>query len=167
MKRFTLLFFSFLIFLLFFLTSCKNTNNSDISIQFIDHSQCKEFKSQFAVPQEKDCLEYHYDHQLKILKFYRSNAGFNCCPGELSVEIQVSGNQISISENESAPNCHCLCLYDMNYQIENIHPGTYEISINEPYIHENDSKIRFELILPENDCHEPVFCFERHGYPWH
>ena len=61
------------------------------------------------------------------------NAAFNCCPGEITAEISISNDTITIVERESQPGCHCLCLYDLEYRFENIEAGTYTIIFIEPY----------------------------------
>ena len=58
------------------------------------------------------------------------NVMFNCCPGELSADILVSGHLITISESEQQQQCKCICPYDLSYEIGPLTEGeTYTILI--------------------------------------
>jgi hypothetical protein len=92
------------------------------------------------------------------------NAGFNCCPGDITAEIEFKGNLIIITESEQEQGCHCLCLFDLDYEVTNLSPGRYTIRVAEPYVEENDQVLEFTLEL--FSATSGNYCLERNNYPW-
>jgi predicted outer membrane repeat protein len=59
----------------------------------------------------------------------------NCCPGELWVEMDVTGNLITINEHEEHGEypCPCMCDYPVTATLGPFEPGTYTLSVYEDY----------------------------------
>lgn len=135
----------------------------------LGYSGCKEFQKDSppdSTPPDQDCVEYQYDGE-GILLLKHVNAGFNCCPDEILGEIAVMGNTITITENESlepSGGCDCLCLFDVDYQISDLPPGEYTITVDQLYLEEGDEMLEFtvDLISSPSGSH----CVYRDHYPW-
>jgi hypothetical protein len=50
---------------------------------------------------------------------------FNCQPGEITITINVSGNELSLNENESSHSVNCVCPYDIYFKLGPLQYGTY------------------------------------------
>jgi hypothetical protein len=53
------------------------------------------------------------------------NAMFNCEPGQITVTIDASSNEISMDENESSSLVDCICPYDIIFKLGPLPYGTY------------------------------------------
>lgn len=129
-------------------------------------SECKGLKSTSDytdTPDTLSCIEYVYNDTTRLLRIKHINAGFNCCPGKLYATFQCSSDSILIREYETAPGCHCNCLYDLEFEIKEISKKKYQVNITEPYIGDQD-KIEVEIDL--SDSPAGSICVERHVYPW-
>ena len=126
---------------------------------------CKVFESlntatraALSLKSNKDCLQYEYDGI--ILRLKHINAEFNCCVDEIVAEISIEDNIITLEPMEILANgsgCFCTCLYDLDYEIRNLKPGTYKIIVKS-----------FELPL-EIDLSSPnsnIYCEDRNQPPW-
>jgi hypothetical protein len=130
-------------------------------------SECKTFTGpalEAAMSATESCIEYSYDPAKQVLDLKHVNAGFNCCPGELSADISVEKNIITISEREREALCNCNCLYDLTIEIRNLMPGMYTIHMVEPYRHDADPELSFQVDL--NAVPEGKSCVPRSYYPW-
>jgi hypothetical protein len=160
-----------LCFMMFFLVGgCKKSEDVQMSPMgtLLQYSSCKQFMQTteaepFAPTPENDCIEFLYDG-VRILTLKHINAGFNCCPGEITADIDIGSNRIIITENESTQGCDCLCLFDLQYEIIDLPPGQYTIRIIEPYTHASDEPIVVNVDLRETP--DGIFCFSRGHYPW-
>ncbi|MBN1447658.1 MAG: hypothetical protein JXA28_06985 [Bacteroidetes bacterium] len=112
----------------------------------------------------ESCIEYSYDAAKRSLLLTHVNAGFNCCPGVLSVQISVDDNIITIIEREQEAGCHCLCLYDLTMEIVNLPPGSYRIVVIEPYLHDEDLPLSFAVDVRHHPSGKS--CVPRAHYPW-
>ncbi len=111
-----------------------------------------------------DCIEYEYNSDGALL-LKHVNAAFNCCPGEITADVTISGDTIMIVEHEGgSPPCHCLCLYDLDYRIDNLDPGTYRIIVRELYTTESDAPLETTFDFASNPSDS--FCVPRDHYPW-
>jgi hypothetical protein len=110
----------------------------------------------------QDCIEYDYDGA-GYLALRHISAGFNCCPA-IAVDIQVEGSMIIIEDIELADSCDCLCLFDLDYEIQDLEPGYYTISVIEPYAPEPYEPLIFEVDLTEVTSGR--YCIYRDHYPW-
>lgn len=111
----------------------------------------------------EECIEYDYDGR-SALRLKHVNAGFNCCPGTVSAEIQVMGGEIRVKEKESSSLCDCSCLYDLDYEFVGVSPGIYRLSVIGPYQWEGDPPLEFLVDL--GGAASGSFCVERTRYPW-
>lgn len=144
----------------------KTTHPSGPSGSLVGHDGCKQFPegptgTTFAPVQ--DCLLYDYDG-VGVLSLRHANAGFNCCPGEITADITIVNSVITIVESEAQSGCHCLCLFDLDYEFEDLDPGTYTIRVVEPYADAEDDPLVCTIDLSgevEGNC-----CVDRDHYPW-
>jgi hypothetical protein len=132
----------------------------------VSHTTCKAAPGPTtrAIAPVEDCIEFVLS-QNYTLTLKHVNAAFNCCPTDLLAKVTVRGDTITIVERDSLVTpCHCLCLYDLDYRLEYIRPGTYTVLIVEPYITDADMPLRFTVdIAPSKP---DTFCVARIGYPW-
>lgn len=110
----------------------------------------------------KDCIEYQYDGE-SILTLQHVNAGFNCCP-EIEIVFHFEGSVITIEQIELSAACDCDCLFNLDYQIENLSPGAYTITVVEPYTIEGDDPLEFDVDL--STAATGSYCVYRYHYPW-
>ncbi len=134
----------------------------------LGYTGCKEFEKDSppdSTPPDQDCIEYQYDGE-GVLLLKHVNSGFNCCPDEILGEITLVGNTITITENESLESggCDCLCLFDVDYQINDVPPGEYTITVNQLYLMEGDELLQFTVDLTSSTSGE--YCVQRDHYPW-
>ncbi len=132
----------------------------------VSRTDCKESRylaAPGATAAGQDCLEYRFLGDDTLLLTH-VNAAFNCCPGDITAVIRIQNDTITIVEDESAPGCHCLCLYDLEYRFESLEPGTYTILFVEPYRTEADEPLVATIDLRASPS--DTFCVERTTYPW-
>jgi len=96
--------------------SCKNESETYlINGQLLSHSECKSMKSGAGISMDSDslsCVEYAYEETNNKLHLKHINAGFNCCPGNLTCNVSISNDTILIQEKEQFAQCNCDCLYE-------------------------------------------------------
>ena len=134
------------------------------------HTSCKEFVANASGPMDEfapgphdDCIEYQYNGRDTLILSH-INAGFNCCPGEITADIEFSGNMITITEREANQLCDCLCLFDLDYEIINLATGEYTLRVIGLYVQASDQVLEFPLqLLSETSGH---YCLQRDYYPW-
>jgi len=130
------------------------------------YSNCKyhDRGAPMEYPQNQECIVWNYNVNGK-LTFTHVNTVFNCCPLELRGWVYINGSSIHIVEEEifEFEPCPCMCLYDMEYELTDILPGTYTVYFENPYLPSEDWLLT--IINVETD---PVgeFCIERFDYPW-
>lgn len=129
---------------------------------------CKEFEKATlfdGTPPDQDCIEYQYDGEGTLL-LKHVNAGFNCCVDDILAEITLVGNLITITEIEEPPGgwCDCICLYDVDYQINDLPPGEYTITVNELYLWPGAEILEFTVDLSSSTSGS--YCVQRTDYPW-
>jgi hypothetical protein len=148
---------------------CDNQSTGPMSLsgKMVNYSECKSgSKSTFIdsdAPDSISCIEYSFDEVNNELAVLHVNAGFNCCPGSLFCTISLIGDTILIRECESAAQCNCNCLYDLEIAITGVEKRKYQVKVIEPYAGDQE-KIRFGIDL-EKDV-EGSFCVIRKQYPW-
>ena len=134
----------------------------------IDYTGCKSWAKSgpaaAAALSDQDCLEWVYDGA-GTLQIKHVNAGLNCCP-VIVADIDVVGSTIIIEEIDSLYNggCHCLCLFDIDYEIANLPPGQYTVQVIEPYLPPGDEplEVTVDLMAMPTGSH----CVLRTSYPW-
>ncbi|RJR31254.1 MAG: hypothetical protein C4574_01320 [Candidatus Latescibacterota bacterium] len=127
---------------------------------------CKLFETgstDIDAPTNQDCFTWKYTAD-GTLELTHVNAGFNCCPGEITADITISDDAITIVEHELLGGCRCLCLYDVEYKIFKLPPGVYTIRFVEPYAL-GDPPLAVTVGLGSNPTGS--FCVDRTHYPWY
>lgn len=114
--------------------------------------------------ENESCIRYQYDGQ-GVLSLKHVNAGFNCCP-IIAADVSVDDNTITIEERETLDHggCECLCLFDLDFEIDNVSPGMYTIDVVELYLVEGDERLVFDVDLAATP--EGERCVQRNHYPW-
>ena len=140
---------------------------SDISGNLIHATGCKDniYGGVQASPTTLDCVFWEWDGS-DTLSVIHVNAGLNCCPGTIVGLVDVEGSVITIEETEGddAIMCHCLCLYDLSYEIAGITGGAITLTFIEPYVPEGAEPltVTFDLGTQPTGNH----CVFRDTYPW-
>ena len=140
------------------LNSSKETNATG---DLINYTGCIELDTNYS--RSQDCMEYDYDGE-NILLLKHVNAGFNCCPKNIIANITIDNYSIIIEEIEIDGECDCLCLFNLSYEIKDLEPGQYRITIIEPYVPKDEETLEFTIDLLTTPS--GVFCVERDYYPW-
>jgi hypothetical protein len=109
-----------------------------------------------------DCVAWRWDG-ISTLNITHVNAAFNCCPDSLGGGVSVSDGVIRITETGEG-DCRCECLYDLEYRIDGLAPGTYRVEVEEPDLPPCD--LPLAATLPLGAAESGRFCAERSGYPW-
>lgn len=168
-KRIISIFVSLLVLSLI-TTYCSLSESEGITsgpeVLLINHSECKDFNSSrntFSLDSSIDCIQFDYNGS-GVLTLTHINAGFNCCPGQITANINIEDNIIIIEEAEEIAGCHCNCLYDIDYQITNLTPGVYTIKVIEPYVGGDEEQLEFTISL--TGSLQDSYCLERDTYPW-
>lgn len=167
------------LFIAFFIVCCDdenndnnsnidNINNDDLTItgSVIHTTDCKYVKSANLLSETPDslsCVTYSYDYASNTLTIKHINAGFNCCPGELTCTVNLNSDTIVIEEFEKAPMCNCNCLFDLDIEINGVVKKMYTVKFIEPYAID-ETEIVFELDLIRTT--EGSYCVDRKNYPW-
>jgi hypothetical protein len=169
MKNIFLFVISLLVFAII-LISCEKSQGDSQSMpiegEVVSYTGCKEFKSTLQsgdYNSSTSCVTYTYDSKSKKLSLKHINAGFNCCPGILYCNIQLSGDSIIITEFEEAQQCYCNCLFDLNIIATGVERENYIIKFDEPYCGDQE-KIIFSINLKTVTSGE--YCVSRDEYPW-
>ncbi len=153
------------VFLAFSFITCDNNPGISSGV-LVSHSPCKSEKlagTDSGIPDTSSCIEYSYNTTTHELSLTHINAGFNCCPGELSCIVSLSGDTIIIHEYEEAPLCDCNCLYDLEIEIDNVNEAGYQVKFIEPYVGDQ-AKLEFAIDLTNETSGS--FCVVRTQYPW-
>ncbi len=165
-KNFVSLITFFTLLLVF--TACEiNRGGGNIDAKVISQSSCKYKKSlgtaRAEIPDTLSCVEWVYSSSTQKLKLTHKNTVFNCCPGNLYCTVNQQGDTLVVEEYESQAACNCICLFDLDIEIENLENKTYLLTINEPYINKME-KIFFTLNLTQQP--EGSYCITRKKYPY-
>ncbi len=144
----------------------KNTQ-LDLSGKLINISTCKnDFKSTSVptiTPDSLSCIEYSFDILTNKLTIKHINAGFNCCPDSIYCKISLKSHTIVVQEFEAAAQCNCICLYDLDIEINEVRLKKYQIKFIEPYV-ADQNKLIFEIDLTKDVSSS--YCVTRKQYPW-
>jgi hypothetical protein len=172
MKRLIIPVFSLV--LLLALPACDGESESTTPVatgdpagELTSATDCKSFmKSTLTGPasSSESAVLYEYDTDTRVLTLTHVNAGFNCCPGELTAAVTVADGSITIVEHEREASCRCNCLYDLVIEVRDLPPGSWSIAFVEPYRHADDTPIAFTADLrtePAGEHRVP-----RRYYPW-
>jgi hypothetical protein len=91
------------------------------------------------------------------------NAGFNCCPEQILVNMEVKGDSILITEDDLVSECRCNCLFHVNLTLHNLDRTKYHVKVMEP-LARADNLLMFDIDLKKNPTGQA--CVERDYYPW-
>jgi hypothetical protein len=120
------------------------------------------FGSNDDYPTDLSCIDWLlYDGGM--LRLRHINAVFNCC-AVIGADISVEDGVITIAERESGPPCDCYCLYDLEFEITGITPGTYRVHVVEVYVHPGEEPLDFTADFATYPA--GVYCAYRDYYPW-
>ena len=131
----------------------------------VSFSGCKDWRDTGGwtqTPSNQDCIEYEYLGG-GLLLLNHVNTAFNCCP-EFEAGIEVEGNSITVTEDEISGDCDCICLFDLHYEIIDLHPGVYDVTVHQEYLHGDDEPLDFTMDLQASPS--GMHCVERDHYPW-
>ncbi len=115
----------------------------------------------------EDCIIYEYDGAGNLTLTHLNDL-FNCCPDSLMANMTVDDSIISITEIEdlSSGGCYCICLYDMDYEINFLPPGIYMIKVDNPFYYgEYDNGIIIEFTVDLTGEVSGHFCVDRPYLP--
>lgn len=150
---------------------CKKDQVPDLDVisTLLSYTDCKQFVSSAQddtlVPgPHEDCLDWTFDGN-GTLVLQHISAGFNCCPGEITTNVFIQDNIITIEEREETQGCKCLCLFDLTVQLQNLPTGTWVVRVQEPYVQETDTAIEFTVQLT-SAASSGSTCYSRNYYPW-
>lgn len=131
---------------------------SEPAVGYLGYRGCKSTDSisQSAPGAAQECLVYSYDGE-SLLEISHVNAVFNCCPDSLIGSISLTGDGITMTESGEGL-CDCLCLYDLDYRLAGVAPGTYTLSVAGIA----DLEVTVDLAAEPSGRH----CVDRSGYPW-
>jgi hypothetical protein len=145
--------------------SCKKAESNITELNAIEVTKtgCKTEFLIYADSSNQDCINYRFNNNTLHIKHI--NAAFNCCPNKVYVIANISNDTIKITEKEvlSQP-CKCNCLYDIEYNIQNVPDSSYVVIINEPYVSDQTEKIIFTTYPSISSTGD--FCKTRNIYPW-
>ncbi len=118
----------------------------------------------YAGETPQECFQYEYS--TRRLKIDHINLCLNCCPGTIEGTVTIEGDTIRIkgSEEEGSAPCRCLCLYDIEYEISDLDPGTWTILFEGDYVESPNEILVATVDLAEGAGGER--CVPREGYPW-
>lgn len=111
----------------------------------------------------EECIEYQYGGQGTLLLTH-ANAGLNCCPENFPATVTVAGGVITIDETPIPGMCDCLCLFNLDYTIINVSPGTYQISVLGQCLSGEDEPLQGTIDLVSAPTGS--ICLQRNHYPW-
>jgi len=108
------------------ITSCnKEFPNEPLSIKDISVSDCKtKGGSSKGIDPDYITLKTVDDYYLLINHI---NAMFNCQPGQITIAISFSSNEITMDENESSSLADCICPYDIEFKLGPLQYDTYTL----------------------------------------
>lgn len=155
--------------LLLIVFGCKNETETENLLVFsgklVSHKGCKVLPSDSTtnLVDSLSCAEYAFNATTNKLQIKHINAGFNCCPDSIYSNVSISNDTIIIQEFESGPQCYCLCLYDLYFEIDGITAKKYPVKFIEPLIRDQQPLI-FEINLSDQPTGK--HCVTRHRNPW-
>lgn len=96
------------------------------------------------------------------------NAALNCCPVNTAIlTVDESENGINIDESMVGGDCDCYCLFDLEFNLTELPPGTYSLTILCEDVGQPDPTLQLDLDeLVAGEASIQNFCFERNVYPW-
>lgn len=146
--------------------STEQEEQPEVTGQVLSRSECNShIKTTLNsdADSNQSCIAYSYDAVNKRLNIIHENAGFNCCPGEVSCAISYVNDTITIEEIPELAMCGCECLFDLEIQVNGVLEKTYYLKFIEPYVGDQE-KLEFMVNLQQQSSGE--YCVVRYQYPW-
>jgi hypothetical protein len=134
--------------------------------ELVGYTGCKSLGDLAAsreAAQVMECVEYRLQGG-DTLFLKHVNACFNCCPGGITADVTIHNDTIAIAEHEGTAGCHCLCLFDLDYRIDNIPAGTYTLEFVDQYV--TDPNVPLVCTMDLASAPSDTICVKRSGYPW-
>ncbi|MFO7652312.1 MAG: hypothetical protein R6X25_00660 [Candidatus Krumholzibacteriia bacterium] len=128
--------------------------------QLVAATECKIFPA--VEDPRQECLHLNYDGA-GTLALRHENTAFNCCP-KYTAEVTVTGGVITVVEVETAADCDCVCLYDLDYRVEDLTPGEYMVYVEANYLQPGDVPAGGRVALDGPTTLS--LCEDRDRYPW-
>jgi len=155
----------------FLVCSCEKDKEKSKQLtltgQLVNHSACKSGLNSpdgtTEIPDTLSCIDYSFDTSNNKLSMKHINAGFNCCPDSIYCNVAIMNDTIIVQECEKNSLCNCLCLYDLDIEINGVDSKKYQVRFIEPYSGEQD-KLIFGIDLTIDL--EGSYCVIRKQYPW-
>ena len=153
-----------IIFCLIFMLSCETAQKLDPEGTLVSYEGCKNtgvasFSSEGLNSADfgQECIEFGYSGN--VLRIKHINASFNCCLEKIVGTVSFEGSIISIESEGILDNggCHCLCLYDVVYEIYDLTPGSY-IIVAPTFANSMEINLK--------NTPSGLFCEARNSYPW-
>jgi len=152
-------------------TSCnKNTGETEeqpgVTIIVKNLSECLDLiktTGSLQADSNQCCIIYNYNTENNRLNITHENAGFNCCPGEITCAISFSNDTITIEEIPEYAICNCECLFNLEIEVNGVLSKSYFLKFIEPYAGDQE-KLEFIIDLQQQFSGE--YCVERDQYPW-
>lgn len=132
-------------------TNCK-TNQPDAGVRSL---------TDFA--DTLSCVEFTFDSTTNKLFIKHINSAFNCCVDSIYCNISLSNDTIIIEEIVNLEFCNCMCLYDLDIELEGIAVQEYTFKFIEPHLGINPPLLfNADLSLQQQGS----YCVTRKKYPW-
>lgn len=148
------------------LFSCERLSPDwqNLDVEWSPISDCKDMGLKTGPPSGQDCISYEYLND-SVLSIRHENAGFNCCPDRIVIEVEYRNDTVFVIESEVDAFCDCNCLYDIEYVISPVPAKEFIFSVQEAISYRTgEDPLVFEIDLQENTSGE--FCVSRSSYPW-
>jgi hypothetical protein len=124
--------------------------------------QLTDSREEPEITAQEECISYTYNEADQTLSISHIHAGFNCCVFPTG-DVEINGNTIDIIESFTGDDiCDCECLFNLNYEVNNVVPGEYTFTVNCVYPLQED--LTFTVDLSEENT--GVYCVTRDRYPW-
>jgi hypothetical protein len=150
---------------LFLACGSSTDSDSDQADAIVARSVCGGYvaaKLVSTASEDETCVQWNYSAD-GIFSFTHFNAGLNCCT-DVVASFDRQDSVITVQIVESGDYCHCLCLFDIDYNLGAIPAGTYTVIIQESYLPEGDEALTFVVNL-SGEANE-TYCVDRTMYPW-
>ena len=129
-----------------------------------EHSGCKDISSAGSLGSADfgpECMEWSFDGA-GTLSLTHVNAVYNCCIDSVMVTVIVGNQVIAIVEKEYLENggCDCICPYDLEYQVGDVDPRTYTLTLLSDNEFAGGLEQRLEFTLDLNSTPTGSYCGE-------
>jgi hypothetical protein len=143
------------------LPSCRETAEPTGSMT--GHGTCKSFGARESATSDVTGVYWTYTSTDSTLLLRHTDAAFNCCP-IIGANVTVQGSVIHIEEIEVEGQCNCMCLFDLDFVINHLPPGTYRIYVTESISFPGEQPLDQTVDLSFNPT--GFFFVDRNHYPW-